>query len=188
MGEGEVVRYLSRHGEDRVSKIVLVAPIGPFPLATDDNPGGIELAVIEEVRNRWKQDFTSWLEANEAAYVGKGLPGCNVSQGLVEWTKRDLLRTSLRALIECNRTATETDRRTDGRHIQLPTLIIQGDHDASMPAALSGEIYAELIAGSTFKLYTQAPHGLYLTHARQLTSDLLGFVTAGELEAGHSAP
>ena len=79
------------------------------------------------------------------------------------------MRTSLRALIECNRTGMETDRRADGRGVQLPTLIIQGDHDASIPAALSGQVYADLIAGSTFKLYEHAPHGLYLTHAAQLT-------------------
>ena len=86
MGDGEIVRYLSRHGEHRVAKVLLVAPLGPFPLAADDNPGGFELAVIESVRNGWKQDFSAWLDANEDAYVGKGLSGCNVPRGLVDWT------------------------------------------------------------------------------------------------------
>ncbi|MBO0692010.1 MAG: alpha/beta hydrolase [Acidimicrobiaceae bacterium] len=183
MGDGEIVRYLSRHGEHRVSKIVLVAPIGPLPVATDNNPGGINRALIESVRNGWKQDFTAWLDANADAYVGKGLPGCNVSDGLVEWTKRDLMRTSLRAIIDCNRTAVETDRRDDARCVRVPTLIIHGDHDASMPAALSGQVYAELVVGSTFKLYEHAPHGLYLTHHARLASDLLAFRHSGELAA-----
>jgi pimeloyl-ACP methyl ester carboxylesterase len=32
MGGGEIVRYVSRHGTDRVSLIVLVAPMTPFLL------------------------------------------------------------------------------------------------------------------------------------------------------------
>jgi non-heme chloroperoxidase len=60
--------------------------------------------------------------------------------------------------------------------IAVPTLIIQGDHDASIPAELSGQVCAALIPGSTFTLYENAPHGLYLSHCDRLTSDLLSFV------------
>src|SRR5215469_13485406 len=40
MGTGEVVRYLSKYGSSRVAKGVLISPIPPFLLQTDDNPEG----------------------------------------------------------------------------------------------------------------------------------------------------
>src|SRR6266849_3924588 len=40
MGTGEVTRYLSRYGSARVARGVLVSPIPPFLLQTNDNPDG----------------------------------------------------------------------------------------------------------------------------------------------------
>ncbi len=40
MAGGEAVRYLTRHGRDRVKRLVLLAPMMPMLLKTDDNPGG----------------------------------------------------------------------------------------------------------------------------------------------------
>jgi pimeloyl-ACP methyl ester carboxylesterase len=176
MGGGEIVRYLTRHGSRRVVRAALVSPLGPFPLRAEDNPNGFDPDVVEAVRAALKQDFTAWMNASTDGYVGKGLPGCDVSTGLIEWTKEDMLQTSLLAIVECNRTSVETDLRMEMTNIALPVLIIQGDKDASIPVELSGQVCAELIAGSTFKLYENAPHGLYLTHRDRLTNDLLSFV------------
>jgi len=41
MGTGEVTRYLAVHGSGRVSAAVLVAPMLPFLVKTDNNPEGI---------------------------------------------------------------------------------------------------------------------------------------------------
>jgi non-heme chloroperoxidase len=177
MGGGEIVRCLTRHGDDRVAKAVLVSPLGPFPLRSDDNPGGFDPAIVEAVRSGWKQDFGAWMDAGTDGYVGKGLPGCDVSLSLVDWTRQDMLQSSLLALIECNRTGVETDLRMEMTKVAVPTLIIQGDHDVSIPAELSGQVCAALIPGSTFTLYENAPHGLYLSHRDRLTGDLLSFVT-----------
>ena len=40
MGGGEVARYASRHGEDRLHSVVFAAAIPPFLLKSDDNPDG----------------------------------------------------------------------------------------------------------------------------------------------------
>jgi non-heme chloroperoxidase len=39
-GGGEVVRYLARHGTDRVNAAVLVGAVPPLMVRTGDNPGG----------------------------------------------------------------------------------------------------------------------------------------------------
>jgi non-heme chloroperoxidase len=176
-GCGEAIRYLTRHGDDRIANVAFVAPLGPFPLRADDNPIGLDPALVEAVRASWKQDFPAWMDAGGDGYVGRGLPGCNVSDGLVEWTKSDMLQTSLLAAIEFNRTSVETDLRPELTKISVPTLIIQGDHDMSIPLELSGRVCAELINGAELIVYENAPHGLYLTHRDRLNEDLLRFIT-----------
>lgn len=47
LGAAEVVRYLTRHGARRVSRIVLVAPTMPFLVKPVDNPNGLESAMLE---------------------------------------------------------------------------------------------------------------------------------------------
>ena len=50
MAGGEIVRYLTRHGERRVAGIVLVAAMLPFPLRTESNPDGVDAAEFEAAR------------------------------------------------------------------------------------------------------------------------------------------
>ena len=45
-GCGEVVRYLSRHGDERVERVVLLAPVTPLIVKTEDNPEGLDPAVL----------------------------------------------------------------------------------------------------------------------------------------------
>jgi non-heme chloroperoxidase len=56
MGCGEVVRYFSRFGSKRVSRIVLIATITPFTLKTSDNPGGVEGKELESGRIKLRKD------------------------------------------------------------------------------------------------------------------------------------
>src|SRR5258708_26783341 len=49
MGTGEVTRYLAVHGSERVRAAVLVAPLLPFLLKTNDNPEGIDRSVFDGI-------------------------------------------------------------------------------------------------------------------------------------------
>ncbi len=49
MGTGEVTRYLGKYGSERVSKAVLMVPVPPFLMKTDDNPEGVDLRVYDEI-------------------------------------------------------------------------------------------------------------------------------------------
>src|SRR6201996_3102632 len=40
MGGGEVARYITRHGEDRLHSVVFAAAVTPYMLQGDDNPDG----------------------------------------------------------------------------------------------------------------------------------------------------
>jgi pimeloyl-ACP methyl ester carboxylesterase len=58
----------------------------------------------------------------------------------------------------------------------VPTLIIHGDSDTSTPLDLTGRRTARLIAGSQFKVYEGAAHGLPVMHMERLNADLLEFL------------
>src|ERR1700729_3761316 len=43
MASGEAVRYLTRHGSQRVARLVLLAPTTPMLLKAHDNPNGLPM-------------------------------------------------------------------------------------------------------------------------------------------------
>lgn len=46
-GGGQVVRYIARHGQDKVSKAVLISAVPPLMVKTESNPGGTPKDVFD---------------------------------------------------------------------------------------------------------------------------------------------
>jgi non-heme chloroperoxidase len=172
-GGKEITRYLSRHGAGRVSRLVFLAPAMPFLLKTADNPYGAPAEYFEGVQAQWRADFARWVDENSAAYVTPG-----TSQGLIDWTKRQMLEASLRAVLDVGRVNLREDMRAELGRITLPSLVIHGTKDASAPLDITGRRVAALIPGAELKVYEGAPHGLYITHMAKLNADLLAFAKA----------
>jgi pimeloyl-ACP methyl ester carboxylesterase len=170
MAPGEIVRYLSRHGSTRISRIVLLAPTTPFILKTADNPDGVPREVFDQTRAEWCKDYPKWLADNARPFV---MP--DTSQAMIDWAARLMMQPSLKCLLDCNQAIIETDFRKELPNIKVPTLIIQGDKDVSAPLELTGRRTAALIPGAQLKVYEGAPHGLMLTHIDRLNRDLIAF-------------
>jgi non-heme chloroperoxidase len=170
MAPGEIVRYLTRHGQSRVSRIVLIAPTLPFILKTADNPGGVPREMFDQTRAQWHTDYPKWLADNARPFV---LP--ETSQALLDWGMRLMMQPSLKCLLDCNQAIIETDFRKELPKVSVPTLIIHGDKDMSAPLELTGRRTAALIPGAQLKVYEGAPHGLMLTHIERLNHDLIAF-------------
>lgn len=171
MGCGEIVRYLARHGSSRVERVALIAPSLPFLLKTPDNPEGEEIAVLENFRTVVATDFPKWLSENARPFF---VP--DTCQTTVDWGINMCLRSSLKAVLECNRVDAETDYRADLSQITVPAIIIQGDRDVSTPLERTGIPTARLIPHSKLIVYEGAPHGLMLTHVDRLNGDLRSFI------------
>jgi non-heme chloroperoxidase len=62
------------------------------------------------------------------------------------------------------------------KSIQVPTLIIHGTEDKTVPIDASGRAAASAIPSSTLLEYEGAPHGLFATHRERLIEDLLAFL------------
>jgi pimeloyl-ACP methyl ester carboxylesterase len=58
----------------------------------------------------------------------------------------------------------------------MPTLILHGDVDTTVPFDLTGRATAAAIANSRLIVYEDAPHGVFLTHTDRVKRDLLAFL------------
>ncbi|MGK3966853.1 alpha/beta fold hydrolase [Sorangium sp. So ce118] len=170
MSGGEIARYLSRHGDRRIARAVFLAPTTPMLLKAPDNPDGLDRLLVEQVRAAIRADYPGWLADNAAPFF---LP--DTSPATMDWVRQLMLQCSMKALIDCNRASVEADFRDELRRIEVPTLVIHGDRDASAPLALTGEKTAALVPGSRLIVYEGAPHGLFVTHRERLGRDLLAF-------------
>ncbi len=172
MGTGEIVRYLTRHGVGRVTRVVLIGTTTPMLVRTVDNPGGVDVAVFEAFRrDALMHDFPGWIDDSMVPFVTPDTPS-----GLRNWVRDMALRTSAKALLECNRTLTTADFRAELRSIAVPTLVVHGEHDATCPLELTGRPTTALLPNAQLAVYEGAPHGLFLTHMARLNADLLTFI------------
>ena len=63
----------------------------------------------------------------------------------------------------------------------MPTLIVHGTGDKTVPIDASGRQAAKMIANSHLIEYDGAPHGLFATHGAQLSKDLIDFLKRHDL-------
>jgi pimeloyl-ACP methyl ester carboxylesterase len=89
-----------------------------------------------------------------------------------------LLEVPLPVAIATNRAAISTDLRPVLAKIDRPVLILHGDKDQSAPLEITGRPTAAGIKGAVLKVYPGGPHGLFITHMREVNADLLAFIKA----------
>jgi len=183
MGGGEVVRYISKYGEDRISKIVLLSAVTPFMLKADDNPNGIPQETFDDFIYQTKNDRPDFLSAFGKLFYGVNIINKPVSQAMLDWTLKLALNGSPKATVECIKSFSATDFREDLKKITVPTLIIHGDSDKIVPIDMSGSRTAYLIPGAKYKIYAGAPHGLFITEKEMLNNDLITFIENGTISS-----
>ena len=81
-GGGEVARYIGRHGTKRVAKAVLIGAVPPLMLKTEANPGGLPIAVFDDLRAKVLADRSQFFQDLSEPFYGANRPGAKVSQGL----------------------------------------------------------------------------------------------------------
>lgn len=176
MGGGEVARYMSRHDGKSVSKAVLVASVVPYMLKTADNPDGTDEAVFDKMTRGMKEDRAKFFAGFFKDFFGVGMIAHPVSDEVIQNCVNVALQASLKATIECAKSFATTDFRPDLPAFKVPTLIIHGTADKTVPIDASARAAASGIAGSTLIEYDGAPHGLFATDKARLTNDLLSFL------------
>jgi pimeloyl-ACP methyl ester carboxylesterase len=171
LGGAEVIRYAAQQrGSGRIRRVVLLAPTAPFMTKTDDNPDGRDRSVFEGLRRQWTQDFPRWIAENARPFFTP-----ESSPELLQWGASLMGATPLYVHLRVAQVAAGTDLRGDLARIDVPALFVHGERDASVPFAL-GKLAASMVPGSSFVAYSDAAHGLLVTHAARMHRDVLEFV------------
>lgn len=176
MGGGEIARYLSTHGRARIAQAVLLASVVPFLLKTPDNPDGVDIALFDGIKQKIRADRFGFLRGFAPGFYGNGPLHHAVSDGVLDWTFAMAITGSPMATLDCVDAWAFTDFRPDLPAFTVPTLVIHGGADTTVPAEIAGRKAAAGIEGATYLEYEDAPHGLFFTHAEQVNKDLLHFL------------
>jgi non-heme chloroperoxidase len=178
MGTGEVTRYLGAYGSERVARGVLVSPIPPFLLQTDDNPEGLPRSVFDGFMREAAADTPAWMKGFlDNFYNIDVLGGTLVSDQAFQASWNLATAASAIAAVACVPTW-GTDFRADLPNIDVPMLVVHGDADRILPFEKTGKRLAGLIKDVELVVIEGGPHAISWTHAEQVNDALLQFVSA----------
>jgi len=171
MGGGEVARYMSRHRGRGVSQAVLIASVVPYMLKTPDHPNGVDQSVFDQMAKAMKADRAKfWTGFFKDFYGGA------VSDEVIEWSRALSMYASTKATFDCATAFATTDFRPDLPAFKVPTLIIHGTADKTVPIDATARLAAKGIANSKLIEYEGGPHGLLASHKQRVIDDVLAFL------------
>lgn len=176
MGGGEIARYIGKYGTERIAKVALVSSVTPFMLKTVDNTEGVPKETFDGMVEKITTDRPAFLADFGKHFYGVNMLSHPVSQELLDWNQMLCLMSSAKATVDCVRSFSETDFRKDLTKMDVPTLIIHGDADQTVPITVSGNKTAALLPNAKYIVYQDAPHGLFITEKEQLNADLIDFI------------
>jgi non-heme chloroperoxidase len=177
-GGGEVVHYIARHGESRVSKAAIISAVPPLMVQTPANPKGLPKKVFD--------DFQVALAANRSQFyrdVAAG-PFYNYdktgkpSEATIENWWRQGMMGGAKAHYDGIVAFSQTDFTEDLKKISVPVLVMHSEDDQIVPYVASGPLSAKLLKNGTLKTYKGFPHGMPTTQAETINADLLAFLKA----------
>ena len=176
MGAGEVARYLAAHGSERVRAAVLVAPLLPFLLKTDDSPEGIDRSVFNGLTARIAADRPAAMkDFLDQSYNVDLLGGDRVSDQAWQNSFYVAISASAHAALRCVSACLE-DFRGNLATISIPVLVIQGDQDRVLPYEATGGRLPALLKNTRSTVIAGGPHAVIWTHADEVNQALLDFI------------
>ncbi|WAP50441.1 alpha/beta hydrolase [Arthrobacter sp. ATA002] len=181
MGTGELARYVSRHGTDRISRLAFVASLEPFLLQTPDNPAGVPAEVFEGIAAAAQADRYAWFTSFFADFynLGDNL-GTRISEEAVRGSWNVAVGSAPPAAYAVVPTWI-TDFRPDVEKVRnsgLPVLILHGTADNILPIESTGRPFSAALPDARYVEVDGAPHGLLWTHADEVNAALLDFLAA----------
>ena len=176
MGGGEVARFLTKQGANRVSKAVLISSVVPYMLKTDDNPNGVPQATFDEMTAGMKKDREHFFNGFFKDFFGVGAITSPVSDQVLMNSWRQSMMAGLRPTLASAQAFATTDFRPDLASFTVPTLIIHGTKDATVPIDATARESAKAIPGAQLIEYDGSAHGLFATDKQRLIDDLVGFL------------
>jgi pimeloyl-ACP methyl ester carboxylesterase len=176
MGGGEVARYLSQYGPERIRSVVFASAVPPYLMHTPDNPDG-PLDPQEAAK------MTAGLTADQEKFYDEFTTQFFSVDGVLKVTeaqRQEALaltqQADKKASLACMAAFANTDFRDDLAKITVPTLVLHGDGDGTVPYEGSGKRTHEAIAGSELHVIAGAPHGANVSHTAEWNAALIDFL------------
>jgi len=177
MGSGEVARYLSTFGSQRVAKAVFLGSLQPYLLQTGDNPTGVPQAVFDGLLAAVTADryafFTEFYRNFYNTDTFLGTPRLSQEVVTASW---NLAASATPAASVAAQPTWLTDFRADIPRIDVPTLIVHGTEDNILPIDATGRPFAKALPSAQYVEIEGAPHGLLWTHGAEVNEALLAFL------------
>lgn len=176
-GGGEVVRYLARHGQSRVSKAALISAVPPLMVRTDANPEGLPKSVFDDLQAQLAANRSVFYRSLPAGpFYGFNRPGVQSDPAIVDnWWRQGMMGDAL-SHYDGIVAFSQTDFTEDLKKITVPTLVMHSRDDQIVPYVAAGPKSAELLQNGTLITYEDFPHGMPTTHADVVNADLLSFL------------
>lgn len=179
MGTGEVARYVSQFGHERVAKLAFLASLEPFLVARDDNPDGVPQEVFDGIEAAAKEDRYAWYTQFFSDFydLEKNL-GSRISQEAVtaSW---NVATSSAPVGAYAVVSAWIEDFRADVAAVRdsgKPALILHGTADKILPIDATARRFRRELPKAQYVEIEGAPHGLLWTHADEVNSALSSFL------------
>ncbi len=176
MGGGEIARYMSRYEGKGVVAAGLISSVVPYMLKTDDNPDGVPEETLASIGAGIEDDRPAFFKTFLQQFLGVGFITSPVSDEVVDWVWSLAMQAGLHPTLECAKAFGHTDFRQDLAAFRVPTLVVHGTSDKTVPIDATGRAAAKGIANSQLVEYDGAPHGLTITESDRFTNDLLTFL------------
>ena len=176
MGGGEVARFMSRHDGTGVSRVAFISSVVPFLLKADDNPEGVPQSTFDGMTDAMEKDRAAFFGDFFKTFYGEGLLTHPVSPEVLTWSQNTAMMAGLRGTLACAAAFSSTDFRPDLASITVPTLVIHGSSDKTVPIDPTARALAKALPQAQLIEYDGAPHGVLATHQDRVSADLLAFL------------
>src|SRR5277367_970394 len=176
-GGGEVVHYLGRHGESRVSKAAIISAVPPLMLKTPANPLGLPKEVFDDLQAQLAANRSEfYIALASGPFYGYNRPGAKASAPIIQNWWRQGMMGGAKAHYDGIVSFSPTDFTEDLKKINVPVLVLHSEDDQIVPYVAAGPLSAKLLKHGTLKTYKDYPHGMPTTHAETINADLLAFL------------
>ena len=179
MGGGEIARYLSRHGAQGVRQVALISSVVPYMLKTDDNPDGVPQATFDTMTEGMLADRGKFFTRFFEDFFGVGWVTQPVSDEQLRMAWNTAMMAGLRPTLAAAQAFATTDFRPDLAAFTMPTLVIHGTADKTVPIDATGRAVARAVPQARLIEYDGEPHGIFATQTERLKEDLLDFLGEG---------
>lgn len=170
IGGAMVLRYLARHNQHKVSKVLFLSAAAPLFTRRPDFPYGFTKEAVDKLLEQEYKDRPAMV-----AGFGDILFNKKSSPQYMDWIQHMCMSAAPNACAEWLITLRDADLRPDMAKVTVPTAILHGKKDKICPFEL-GETMHKNIKGSKLIPFEESGHGAWHDELEKFNKEFIDFV------------